>query len=367
MREVRLHCRVMKDLTNDGRQSSSSDLILDMLPSCIGIGGDDLVWKKYTEILYFQIGRWMLARVNFPSLTLVTPPFLVGERFRAPTAAAFSSGCQAVACPSLPLRQDVPTLRIGQDSIRYVTRRGDQYYIEFKSSFEEYLKGWSQQARYKIRRDVRRRFTRFSGGAIDWREYRSVEEITEFLALAIGVSRRSRHHSSGIGLRESTEGNAGLRSDAAGGNLRGYLLLHQNQAIAYALCRICGDVISYSVAGYDSNFAEHRPGAVLLYLILEKLFSERRFRIFDFTGTTYYAYKKQFAAGSIRCGRVLWFRPSFRNLLLVLAHYALAAVWGGASRVKSMVDTLTSRKLTKRGRALKLNKVVNNFQQGSVG
>jgi len=351
----------------DRQQSSSSDVILEVAPSCKGVGVDNFVWKKHIETLYFQIGRWMVARVNFPSLTLVTPPFQIGERLLAPTAAAFSSGCEVVACPSLPVRQDLPTLRICRHAIRYVTHRGDQYYIEFEGSFEEYLKGWSQQARYKIRRDVRRHFTRFAGGAIDWREYRSVEEISEFLTRATPISRRSKHYSRGFGLRDSEERNAALLSDAADGSLRGYLLLYRTQAIAYALCRIYGDVITYSVAGYDPDFAEHRPGAVLLYLILERLFSEKKFRIFDLTGTTYYAYKKQFSSGSIRCARVLWFRPCCRNLLLVLANYLLMTVWSGASKAKSMVDTVTYRGSRIRGRAVRLNKAADSSQQGWVG
>jgi hypothetical protein len=306
----------------------------------IGLGTGGLIWKDRTEILYFQLGRWVLGRAGFPALTLVTPPVLISGDVSPPMPEAFSAGCEVVACPALPIIGDLPTLKIDRGAIRYIARRDHQYYIELKGSFEQYLKGWSQQSRYKLRLHVRR-FAKFSGGSIDFREYRSAAEISEFFDLAIPVSRRSRHYSKGIGLRESSNGDPALLVDAAAGNLRGYLLMHAGQAISYVLCRIWEDVIMYSVVGYDSAFAEHRPGTVLLYLILERLFSERQFRIFDFTGTAY-PYKEQFSTGRILCARVLWFRPCFRNLTLILANCLVMAVWRSASKLRSGMNAFKS-------------------------
>jgi CelD/BcsL family acetyltransferase involved in cellulose biosynthesis len=36
--------------------------------------------------------------------------------------------------------------------------------------------------------------------------------------------------------------------------------------------------------GHDPAFGQFSPGTVLLFLILERLFAERRFRVFDFGG-----------------------------------------------------------------------------------
>ena len=313
----------------------------------------NLIWRNRTETLYFQLGRRVFARAEFPALTLASPPFLIGDSFCAPTAEAFAARCEVVACPSLPVCRDLPTLQFRRGTIRYVPHRGTQFYIEFKGTFEDYLKGWSRQSRYKIRRDVRR-FRNVSGGTIDCRTYRSAAEISKFYTLAVSVSRRSRHYSSGIGLRESAESETALLVDAASSNVEGYLLFFSDQPIAYALCRIYEDVVTYAVAGYDADFADHRPGAILLYLMIEKLYAERRFRIFDFTaGTDYYAYKEQFASGRIRCARVLWFRPSFRNLSLVLANCVTMAVWESASRIRSTARAFNSYVAKRREREVR--------------
>jgi CelD/BcsL family acetyltransferase involved in cellulose biosynthesis len=98
------------------------------------------------------------------------------------------------------------------------------------------------------------------------------------------------------------------------GRVRGYVLMSEGQPAAYVFCQIEHDVIIYKHIGYDENFAHNSPGTVLLYLILQRLFNEGEFRLRDFDGTEYYAYKEFFATRAINCARVFGFRPGLRRL-----------------------------------------------------
>jgi len=110
--------------------------------------------------------------------------------------------------------------------------------------------------------------------------------------------------------------------------------MHKNGPAAYALCMRQGDALIYSTIGYDPQYKDLSPGTVLLYLILQRLFAEQRFRIFDFVGGGDYGYKTMFSTGSLDYARVLWFPWSLKNFALVGLHYLSRRLWDLVSAFK---------------------------------
>jgi hypothetical protein len=109
--------------------------------------------------------------------------------------------------------------------------------------------------------------------------------------------------------------------------------MHRNTPIAYAFCRIEQDNIIYALLGHDPTFGRFSPGTLLLMLIIERLFAERRFRAFDFGGMAA-EYKAFFATSHIDYVKVIWLPTSARHLSLVTAHLLVRQAWRGASWLK---------------------------------
>jgi hypothetical protein len=86
--------------------------------------------------------------------------------------------------------------------------------------------------------------------------------------------------------------------------------------------------------GYDEQFARRSPGTVLLYMMLETLFREGEFRLLDFDGMEYYAYKEFFATRAINCARVFWFQPRIPEISLFSTHWMFTTVWRLASLLR---------------------------------
>jgi hypothetical protein len=90
---------------------------------------------------------------------------------------------------------------------------------------------------------------------------------------------------------------------------------------------------------------------VLLFLIIQRLFSTKKFRVFDFGGMAL-EYKSFFATGYVDYVKVIWLPMNAKNLVLVLAHYIVLQAWRGAAVVKQagkfcicMASALISRPL----------------------
>jgi len=224
---------------------------------------------------------------------------------------------------SLPVREAPRRLRLLPDSIQYVPAQYQRFYIAMQSSFEEYLRKFSSKSRNTLRRKVRK-FAESSGGHADWREYRTTEDMQQFYRVALQVSALTyQDRLLKAGLPKGEDFQREVLGLASRGLARGYLLYYRGRAIAYMLCTLTNTGVSlYRYVGYDPEFRSWSPGIVLFYLVFEKLFSQRDFRIFDFTegeGDQ----KRFFATESVRCADVYHFRRSARILFLVVLHSGL--------------------------------------------
>ena len=158
--------------------------------------------------------------------------------------------------------------------------------------------------------------------------------MSEFCKQANAVSRVSYQAKIGFGFGASENFRMQLTDEALKGKVCGFVLMYKNSPVSYVFCRIDRDIVTYSIPGYDPGFDLLSPGTVLLYLIIEKLFSDRRYRLFDFGGHEW-SYKAFFATGKVDYIKIIWVPATVRNVLLVTAHYVLQRAWQGAAFLKT--------------------------------
>ncbi len=291
------------------------------------------LWETRAEILYFQFGPVKLGEFSFKALSLVSNPFVIDGNLAIPLTDAGAKGCQAVVVSAVPIINRMTTMRLERGALRYAARYGDRYVVDLQGSFTDYLKKFSKKSRGNLQRTVKK-FANPNTGAVEIREYRTSLEMLAFRDIAVAISHASYKKELGWGFQENESFARQLELDAANGQVRGYVLMSDEQPVAYVFCRIDHDVIVYKHIGYDERFAQRSPGTALLYLVLERLFNEGGFKLLDFDGTEYYAYKAFFGTRIIRCARVIWFRPRIRLIALCGAHCVLTSAWRLASKVR---------------------------------
>ncbi|MGI9499884.1 MAG: GNAT family N-acetyltransferase [Geminicoccaceae bacterium] len=172
-----------------------------------------------------------------------------------------------------------------QGRLFYAPRRYDRYWVALEGTFESYLKGLSAKTRSTLKRK-RRKFEADAGG-LDFRVYRTVEELTDFHGLARKISARSyQERLMDAGLPEKPAFLQDMQELAVADQVRGYLLFHQGEPVAYTYSPVEDGIVMYDHTGFDPTHRQLSPGTVLQFLILESLFAEGRFRLFDFTEGT---------------------------------------------------------------------------------
>jgi hypothetical protein len=286
-------------------------------------------WKSATETLTFQFGPWKLGSRTFESISNRTSPLAYeSHQSKMPPV------CQPVTYQQM--RDDGTISRsisVDRNAVRYVAYRGRRYFIDlFPGSFEDYLKKFSGKTRNTLRRKVRH-FTQRCDGVLDFRIYRSPDEMIEFRRQALVVSALSYQRKIGFGLPETAEFAADLLQQAEDGHVSGFVLVRQSVPIAYVFCRIDRDVVIYSYCGYNPEFAQFSPGTILLYLIIRWLFEQKKFTTFDL-GNDGWDYKTMLATGAVKYLKVIWFPKTVSNIMLVILHFLVLRAWSGAAFVK---------------------------------
>jgi hypothetical protein len=213
---------------------------------------------------------------------------------------------------SQPVTERLPRFTRQGKVIRYVPQQYQRYYMEFGKTFEQYLQKFSSQTRSKRKKEVRK-FAESCGGEIDMREYRSVEEVTEFIDLARELSRKTfQERLLGVGLPATETYRKFLLEKAATGHIRAYMLFHKGVPASFLLNEVRDPGIVMSLyTGYDPQFRTLGAGSIVYYLAFERLFAESGLRMLDFTegeGT----HKQFFATGSKQCADIFFFPATLR-------------------------------------------------------
>ena len=216
--------------------------------------------------------------------------------------------------------------------------------VDLTTTYDEYLGKFSSKTRSTLKRK-QRKFAELAGGAIDWREYKTRDEIASFLPRARELSAKTyqeRLLDAGLPTTEAFTNEALARADR--GAVRAYLMFLSDKPVSYLYLPVDDGRVVYAYLGYDPAVADHSPGTVLQLLAMERLFAEKRFQLFDFTEGAG-QHKEMFATHVQNCIDLLILKRSLATQLVVRSHAAFE--WAGA-QASNALDTLGVKKQLKR-------------------
>lgn len=218
----------------------------------------------------------------------------------------------------------------------YVPRRYRRHWVDLTTDHAAYLARFSGKTRSTLRRKVKR-FAQEDGGRLDFRVYRTPDEVAAFHHLARPLSARTyQERLVDAGLPKSEAFQTEMRARAERGAVRAYLLFLAGEPVAFTYCPIDDGIVLYGYTGFDSRCRALSPGTVLQYLILEDLFHEGGHRLFDFTEGEG-AHKELFATDARSCKDVYVFRPGPKARFAAAAQ---TAVEQGAESAAAVLDRL---------------------------
>ncbi|WP_332247264.1 GNAT family N-acetyltransferase [Alkalilimnicola ehrlichii MLHE-1] len=231
---------------------------------------------------------------------------------------------------SSPEAPEFPRLSLDKGFIRYVPRVYRRHYIDLSQGWETYLHTFSGKSRQSIRRKIRK-FEKASEGELEWRCYKTENEIRRFLELARGVADVSyQKRLLGAALPDSQEFYDAAISLAQNDQVRGFLLFHSGDPVAYLYCPAQDGVLRYRFLGYKPNAATLSPGTILQWLALDNLFKEGRFQYFDFCEGD--APHKAFFGSHCRvCGDIYWLKLTPKTIAAVVLNLSSLTLSEGLS------------------------------------
>jgi CelD/BcsL family acetyltransferase involved in cellulose biosynthesis len=300
--------------------------------------GSDWAREYDDEVLTFKLGGHDIWTLALRAHTLTTPITKLSHNLGAnlPIWDAFPGEIHAAVIPAQPVETGLSRLAFPPGNIRYVASCAERYFVALDGSFHDYLQKFRAKARHNLKRTVRM-FGELSNGDVRCLQMFSPANMEKFRECAIRISRNTwQERVGGPGFPRSEEFGTRMADLAAKGLARGTVLFHRDRPVSYALCLVQDDCLLYARTAYDEAYAAWSPGRVLLFLLLERLFDERKYRRLDF-GEGTLPYKQFFSTGYVRCARVIYFRRSARNLAVVLSHWSLSTLSRCGGRVLELV------------------------------
>jgi CelD/BcsL family acetyltransferase involved in cellulose biosynthesis len=286
-------------------------------------------WVAKNKRIKFSLGGFVLYQTRVRTLMLNG---IFAELSNDPSDTRLplntcSADVRAALVISHPIAERLPRIAFTQGLIRYAPSQYRRFRIDVGGTLEEYLDQLSAHRRTRLRKTVNR-FLK-AGSDQTFREYSQPHEMEEYYRLARQVSSTTyQENLVDAGLPESKEFFDELVERAHRNAVRGYILFHNGQPVAYQYCPAEGDWLLYERVGYNPEFRNLNPGTVLLYLVIERLFAAGTFKKFDF-GPGEFDYKETFGTGHTRCADIYFYRRTMKNVALILAHSAVDGVWAG--------------------------------------
>jgi CelD/BcsL family acetyltransferase involved in cellulose biosynthesis len=279
-------------------------------------------WQARPVPLRVAVGDLSLMAFKL-TLLVETRHFTQGtDEARLDALPKLGAGVDGYLLRSQPERARAPRLSRSGGYLLYVPRRYERYWVDLSMPYEAYLDSFSPKSRSTLRRKVRQ-IMKENGGALDFRVYKTPSELERFHGLARRLSQQTyQERLLGAGLPDTEDFVAALRERAGRDAARGYLLFVKEEPAAFTYCPVDDGVLSYEHTGFDRRYRHLSPGTVLQWLILEDLFKEGRFRLFDFTEGAG-AHKALFATHSLACRDLYILKPSARTWTAVLAQTAI--------------------------------------------
>lgn len=251
---------------------------------------------------------------------------------------------------SHPVTGPLPRVQLAGDLIRYVPRTIERHFLDLGGTFDAYLAKFSSKTRSTLKKKVRKLAER-SGGTIDWREYKKRDEAREFHRLARVVAAKTyQEHLLAAALPADEAFVRELEEEFGHASARGWILFLDGAPIAYLYSPIREGAVIYEHLGYDPAQRELSAGTVLQYLVLERLFAEGGFSMFDFTEGAG-QHKEMFATGKAEVADLYFFRRGIASAGIVGAHVAAAELTRGAIATLDRLEVRDKlRRWLRRGR-----------------
>jgi CelD/BcsL family acetyltransferase involved in cellulose biosynthesis len=281
----------------------------------------NLRWNRQFFQLRFELSYFRLFVLNidvfarngwldYPDTVSTTPPL--------PNLETSLSGARGFAIYSLPTNADWPTRSKQGDYLMYVERKYPRYLTDLSGSFESYQEKFSAKTRSTLKRKIKK-FEAHCGG-LQWRQFVHEAEMDTFFEHARVVSTKTYQEKLlENGLPSSPEFLASSRAHARNDGLRAFVLYHAEKPVAYLYCPVENGSLLYNYLGYDPDYIALSPGTVLQWLALESIFSEQKFRYFDFTEGEG-EHKKLFSTGFQNCATILFLNDTLLNRFVLAAH-----------------------------------------------
>ena len=293
----------------------------------------------------YSVGDLCLFTIGFDTLLFHLPFDPAGQPFEFPQKDPdFPEGIHAIGYSGVIVSQDAPRLHRSKTGLYYVPYREINFYIDLRQTFSAYLGGFSAKTRNTLKRKVRR-ITQ----TMEFRCFRTPDDVSFFHQAARQIAPKTYQEKLfGGAIPNSPDFVAKMQALADRDCFRGFTLSLKGRPVSYLYLPVENGVVVYGYLGYDPDFAKLSVGTCLLYLALERIFSENVHRYFDFTngvGQT----KRVFSRSACFRGSVYFFRWTTRNLVIVLGHVVVERV---SKFVGELLDALnlrtTVRKLLRR-------------------
>lgn len=196
--------------------------------------------------------------------------------------------------------------------------RFPRYFLDLTQSYDDFLAGKSGKTRSTLKRKLRK-FEKLSDGTIDWRLYRSPEEMRSFHEIAVVLARRTYQAKLyDAALPEDPGFVSEMERRAETGQVAGFLLFLDGEAIAYLYTPFEDGRVIYGFLGFDSAHRELSPGTVLQLLAMQWCFEREELTVFDFTEGEG-SHKALFSTDMKLCADLLLLRRTSRLLFLANA------------------------------------------------
>jgi hypothetical protein len=293
-------------------------------------------WELQDVPFKFQLSDWtffkLKRRMQVRRAGLEEEPTALNEILDS-YPGELATRSQGFLIRNLPVDSTLDVVKKTSKALLYVPYQYPHYYIEMGTPFVDYTQNFSSKTRSTLKRKVRK-FAEKSGGEIDWRTYKSPDQLPEFFQSAQEVSSLTyQHRLFDGGLPNSEEFRHEAEALARDDKLRAYVMFYQGEPVSYLYCPVESRVLIYEYLGYKPDYSRDSVGTVLQWLALEQLFEENRFLYFDFTeGQS--EHKRLFATTSRQSANVYWLKPTIVNSLLVRTHLwmdGFSAYLGGLS------------------------------------
>ncbi|MBY0465326.1 MAG: GNAT family N-acetyltransferase [Burkholderiales bacterium] len=234
----------------------------------------------------------------------------------------------------------------------YVAWQGEQYVANLRLGVDAWWASFSSKTRSQLRRKIKA-IESATGAPLDWRVYRTADEVQAFHRLALPVSGKTYQHKLfDGGLPDSPAFTSRMLAQAEQGHIWAFLLYVGGEPIAYLYLEGQGDVLVYAYVGHDPAQAGLSPGTVLMTVALEYMQAQARYNWFDF-GSGETQQKATFATSRARTGHIYLLTACWRHRLLISTHSWVTATndalttrlksWGLHTRLKRWVRAWVSR------------------------